>query len=197
MQLSGRDLGQEAFLLLRGTKSHDRRPDCVDGQEWDGHPGDCRFVGEDQLVENRPVLPAIFDWPSDGQPAITAELTHDLLVSGTVAVLAADACQASAAFRRHQASEVGAQLQPELLLLSGVADLHQFPCTKLERVLPIVAEPRVRGPPPQTWIGSYGWRPALTISFGKRGCAVGRDLSRSAPDATSRRECRTRAPVRA
>ena len=78
VQLAGQDLGQEERLLLVGAVAHDRRADGVDGDEGERRPGPPGLVEEDELVGGRPTLPAELGRPADAEPAVLADLAHDL-----------------------------------------------------------------------------------------------------------------------
>jgi hypothetical protein len=131
VQFTGRDLGQEEFLLLVGTERHDRRRDAVDGQEWHRGTRDSCLVGEDQLIHRRAGLTAVLLRPGQRQPSVAAHLGDGVAVRVALAVLALRRAQRLDTVGRHQLSEVGPQLAAQLLLLWAVADPHRLVLTLL------------------------------------------------------------------
>ena len=157
VDLARQDLGQEEGLLLIGAETHDGRPHRVDGDEGKGGAGAPRLVEEDELVGRRPTLPAELGRPSDAQPAVLADLAHDLAPGG--APLAALG-QAGPHLFGQQLGVVGAQLGAQLLLFGAFFEEHRW-------------QPRVHSAVPARSRPRFGQN-CNTFSFWRPGRRLGR-----------------------
>src|SRR5580700_7426396 len=108
MHLSSENAGQNALLLLVGTQSHQRRTHTVEGEQWQWHPGPVGLFDEYHLVDRPPSLTAVFQRPSQTEPAV---LTHpaDIADVGRLAL-------AGSLHLGDETDEVGAQFVLQLLL---------------------------------------------------------------------------------
>ena len=132
VQVAGEDLREEELLLLVGAVAHDRRPDRVERQVGDRHPGHGRGVGEDQLLDHRARLAAVLLGPADAQPAVGPDLPDHFLVDPGLAELSCRRGQPGLTLGSDELVEVLLELCPQGEVLGIEGYTHG---ARLERVL--------------------------------------------------------------
>ena len=118
-----RENAREVFALLRvGAERHDRGSDRVDRHEGERRAGALDLVEEDELLEHAASLAPVLAGPADAEPAVGADLPHDIAEHRRPLTRFADLL---AHLGRQQPLEVVAQLAPQLLLLGRLVQKHR------------------------------------------------------------------------
>ena len=121
MQVTGKNLRQEEFLLPFGAVIHDRGTDGVERQHRDRCPGAHRFIEEDELVDGPALLAAVLLGPAHSRPAVGAHLLPDPLGRFADAVAVRQLLDRVGV---EQLVVIGPQFGAESFLVRRVIDFH-------------------------------------------------------------------------